>query len=117
MKTFGSDVLTHLNRGIMVVDEVVLDILESERGLTHSAVTEHHNAVPGVWRNDNNMTHDKIIIIVEEIKTTGCPPKINFCCRAVCVLAKQCFFEIKDKYCLPPEATRAACRARHDLLV
>jgi len=51
-----------LNGGIMVVDEVVLDILESERGLTHSAVTEHHNAVP-------------------------------------------------------PEATRAACWARHDLLV
>lgn len=50
-----------LNSGIMVVDEVVLDILKSESGLAYSAVTEHHNAVP-------------------------------------------------------PEATRAACRSRHDLL-
>ena len=27
------------------------------------------------------------------------------------------FFARKDKYSLPPEATRAACRSRHDLLV
>lgn len=65
MKTFWSVIVTHLNRGIMVVDEVVLDILESESGLTDSAVTEHHDAVP-IWRNVNNMTHDKMLIIVAE---------------------------------------------------
>ena len=67
MKAFVSDTVTHLNRGIVVVDEVVLDILESESGLTDPAVTEHHDAVPGIRRNVNNMTHDKMLIIVAEI--------------------------------------------------
>ena len=44
--------MTHLNRGIMVVDEVVLHILKSESRLAHSTVTEHHNAVPDISRND-----------------------------------------------------------------
>lgn len=56
---------SHLNRGIMVVDEVVLDILKSECGLAYSAVTEHHNAVPGIWRNVDNMTIKLMLIIVK----------------------------------------------------
>ena len=53
----------------MVVDEVVLNILKSESGLAYSAVTEHHNAVPGFWRNVDNMTIKLMLIIVEEMKT------------------------------------------------
>ena len=41
-----------LDGGVVVVDEVVLDILQGEGGLAHPAVAEHHDSIPGrnrVW--------------------------------------------------------------------
>ena len=35
-----------LDRGVVVVDEVVLHVLEGEGGLAHPTVTQHHDPVP-----------------------------------------------------------------------
>ena len=35
-----------LDGGIVVVDKVVLHILQRQRGLAHSAVAQHHQAIP-----------------------------------------------------------------------
>ena len=46
-----------LDRRIMVVDKVVLHILQSQRGLAHSAVAQHYQAVPFQGRLPG---HDKL---------------------------------------------------------
>ena len=46
----------YLDGGVVVVDEVVLDVLQSEGGLAHAPVPQHHDAVPAadVDQTDTN---------------------------------------------------------------
>ena len=51
----------YLDGGVVVVDEVVLDVLQSEGGLAHASVPQHHDAVPAA---DLDQTQQQTIILL-----------------------------------------------------
>ena len=51
----------YLDGGVVVVDEVVLDVLQGEGGLAHASVPQHHDAVPAA---DLDQTQQQTIILL-----------------------------------------------------
>ena len=51
----------YLDGGVVVVDEVVLDVLQSEGGLAHTSVPQHHDAVPAA---DVDQTDTAILLLL-----------------------------------------------------
>ena len=51
----------YLDGGVVVVDEVVLDVLQSEGGLAHAPVPQHHDAVPAA---DVDQTDTAILLLL-----------------------------------------------------
>ena len=54
----------------MVVDEVVLDVLQSEGGLAHTSVPQHHDAVPVADLDQTDTTILLLLIQYLETKET-----------------------------------------------
>ena len=48
----------YLDGGVVVVDEVVLDVLQSEGGLAHASVPQHHDAVPAPDLDQTDTTNN-----------------------------------------------------------
>ena len=51
---------SYLNGGIMVVNEVVLDILKGEGRLAHATITQHHNTVSEIEENEQIVSHEDL---------------------------------------------------------
>ena len=60
----------YLDGGVVVVDEVVLDVLQSEGGLAHASVPQHHDAVPAADLDQTDTTILLLLIQYLETKET-----------------------------------------------